>query len=792
LIVAPELSVELVRTLWDAARASHHRRVLLLDGDAGWTASRARQAVAALPELTPVWLTERQLTERPFADTTPSVKASGEKCWSEEDIPPLPAPSHPQESREKSLSSRCELARTLPTTLPIRAAPQLLGLDLDLLIYDAHSGFDPDGFGASTGAIRGGGILILLTPPLADWPTRTDPEAGRIAVWPHSAESLTGRFIARLVRVLIADPSIVSVHQPEHRSARRTAPDPALSDLARRPLLSGPATINPPGRPSEQPTSDQQRAIDAILNTARGRARRPLVLTAHRGRGKSAALGFAAGQLLRAGACRILVTAPRRSAVAAVFRHAHPVAPAAIAQDGSPRLGELRFHSPDSLVADLPPADLLLVDEAAGIPAPLLATLLAHYPRIVFATTTHGYEGTGRGFEIRFRATLERLTPHWRALTLDTPIRWAPEDPLEALTFRALLLDAAPAADAQLIAAIPATCRCERLDPDRLARDTPILHELFGLLVLAHYQTRPMDLRMLLDGPNVRIYVLRHGERIAATLLAAEEGGFTDAGLRESIYLGRRRPRGHLLPQTLSAHAGLLDAPACRYLRVIRIAVHPALSGRGLGRLLLRALFREGRADGFDLAGASFGATPELLQFWDRCGYRPVQIGASRNAASGEHAVVVLRPLNAHGWRFAAAARLRLAFRLPVLLAGPLRALAPDVVVALLAALHAGLESSPDPEADESEPELAGFVSGHRTLDATLPLLAGLTRRHLGVCLHAGTITPRDAALLVATFCQLRPLAELVQFFLSPGRAALLTEIRRAAGQLRAAPRRDH
>ncbi|AFL76274.1 tRNA(Met) cytidine acetyltransferase TmcA [Thiocystis violascens] len=776
MIVAHALSVDLVRNLWEQARASHHRRVLLLAGAADWTASGARLAVAALPELSPVWL-----TQRPLAD---SIR-------------------------------------------PIRDAIQLLGQDLELLIYDAHGGFDPDGFGAATGAIRGGGLLILLTPPLADWPNRSDPEAERIAVWPHSADSLTGRFLARLVRVLMADPTIVAIQQQdlllslpdwtasqpagcatpglneaEGRSVTSvTVPSP--KDERRRvedghgpwplPILRSvePARAETPERirpgvlrPRAEPvTLDQQQAVDAILKTSHGRARRPLVLTAHRGRGKSAALGLAAGHLLHAGECRILVTAPRRASVDPVFRHAEAVLRETEHPEVAAAIGKLSFQSPAELIAAGPDADLLLVDEAAGIPAPLLETLLARYPRVVFATTVHGYEGTGRGFEIRFRATLDRLTPNWRALRLDTPIRWAPADPLETLTFRALLLDAAPAPDDQLTAASPATCRCERLDPEALAQDEPTLRELFGLLVLAHYQTRPMDLRMLLDGANVRIYVLRHGERIAATLLAAEEGGFADPALRESIYLGQRRPRGHLLPQTLSAHAGLLEAPAFRYLRVIRIAVHPALIGRGLGRRLLRALFRDGRADGIDLAGASFGATPELLRFWDRCGYRPVQIGTSRNAASGEQAVVVLRRLNVHGWRFAALARQRLASRLPVLLAGPLRALSPDVAVALLASLPAGTESPT--QARESRHELAGFVSGHRTLDATLPLLAHMTRHQLRTSLDAGSITPREAALLVATACQLRPMAELISIFLFPGHSGLLSDLRRIAGQLR-------
>ncbi|RKT46798.1 tRNA(Met) cytidine acetyltransferase TmcA [Thiocapsa rosea] len=750
----------LARTLQRQAQATGHRATLLLSGDADWTATHAWRCVAALPDQVPTWL-----TERPLADGA----------------------------------------------LPLRAADRLLGSDLDLLVYDAHRGFDPDGFGAATGAIRGGGLLLLLTPHLEAWPDLTDPQAERIAVWPNTAASVGGRFLRRLARLLGSEPGLIHLAQADAVSL--STAQRVVSDAARNmPESSDPGRTAAENDPdlTEPATSDQDHAIAAILAVAHGRARRPLVIRAHRGRGKSAALGLAAGKLLGERPLRILVTAPRRSATDALFKHAAAVL-AGDAQTRAPDAesgsrtdkttaaaanrsgygeapGSLEFVSPADLAAQTPAADLLLIDEAAGIPAPMLETLLARYPRVVFATTVHGYEGTGRGFDVRFRDTLDRLTPNWREIALDTPIRWADGDPLEALTFRALLLDAAPATAEVLSDADAAEIRCERLDRDALGQDEKTLRELFGLLVLAHYQTRPMDLRMLLDGPNVRVYVLRWRDHVVATLLAAEEGSFTDPDLREAIFTGRRRPRGHLLPQTLSTHAGLAEAPALRYLRVIRIAVHPALARCGLGRRLLRRLAHDARAEGVDLLGASFGATPELIRFWDRCGFRPAQMGTSRNAASGEHALVVLRRLGTRGWRFAAEAEARLEARLPVLLAGPLRTLDPVTVVALVAALRAEPEPEPPSAACRDaidDHELSGFIDGHRSLDATLPLLADLTRRRLGPCLRAARIAIEDAALLIAATRQLQGPAALASRFGASGHDAILTRIRHAAEMLR-------
>jgi tRNA(Met) cytidine acetyltransferase len=722
------------------ARAPRHRLTLVLSGDPDWTAVAARSVVAAVGRESPVfWISDRPLD---------------------------------------------------PGVRPLAAATRLLGGECGLLIYDAWSGFDPDGFGAVTGTLRGGGLLVLLTPSFGGWPKLPDPQAARIAPWPLGADAAGRRFIARLVRVLSRRSGVVIHTQRDDAAGSVTdSPFPCVNDTATD--IPWPATD--PARPA---TPDQQRAIEAILRHARGRPRRPLVLTAHRGRGKSAALGLAAARLLApetataaARPYRILVTAPNRASCEALFRHAALAWPGSRPDGSGLRAGDrvIVFMAPDACREAHPDADLLLVDEAAGIPAPLLTALLEQYPRVVFATTVHGYEGTGRGFDLRFRETLDRLTPQWRGLTLEAPIRWAAGDPLESLVFRALLLDAAAAGTADLESIDPAAWQPERLNRDALAVDDALLGQVFGLLVLAHYQTRPLDLRLLLDGPGVRVLVLRHQGLVAGTLIAVAEGGMADPELLQAVYDGRRRPRGHLLPQTLSAHGGLLDAPRLRYLRVVLIAVHPTLARRGLGRRLLRGLYRAARGEGIDLVGTSFGATPGLIGFWSAAGYRPVQIGLSRNAASAEHALVMLRRVSRSGAAFLGAAGRRLEARLPVLLPGPLRRLDPAVAAAVIAAMRNSgrLPRGADPaQQSEQQLELQSFTAGHRTLEAALPALAAATGQWLGPALRCGHVTADEAALLAAAAAQLRPAGELVELFQASGRAALIERLRGVVGRM--------
>ncbi len=709
----------LATRLREQARAMLQRRLLVLAGDADWGRAVADELCRSLP-LTPAsWI----------GDAAPASL--------------------------ESLSGRRALA--------------LLGQEREALVFDAHSGFDPDVFGAVSGAVVGGGLLILLTPPLAQWPVFADPAAARISTAPLSFADVSGRFLQRLVRVLGAAKGVTVVEQ-QAESLPVIAGNPAPGEIA-------PAFDHDGFR-----SADQQTAVAALVHVIHGHRRRPVVLVADRGRGKSAALGIAAARLLREGLKRIVITAPRIDAVAALFEQAAGLLPEARQRRGHLQWREasIEFHPPDELLLNPRDADLLLVDEAAAIPAPLLIRLLERHSRIAFATTVHGYEGTGRGFAVRFRRTLDALTPGWREVRLQTPIRWAADDPVERFVFRALLLDASAAADDDVTDVVPASCEFVRFDRDTLAADEQALSQLFGLLVQAHYRTRPNDLRNLLDGPGLRVYALRYREQIVATALVSAEGGF-DADMAQAIATGKRRPRGHLIPQSLAAHLGLTDGACLRCARIMRIAVHPAAQRRGLGTLLLQQIRRQAAADGFDLVGASFGAGEELLAFWSKEKLLPVRLGFSRDHASGTHSVMVLQALSKKGAVVYTAARARFLADFPLQLADPLRELDPQLAALLLCRNvdDAVLDVSLHPW---DKREVDAFVEGARSFEDSLASLYRLALHALATA-DSG-LDAQVRGLLVAKLLQKHRWGEVAVLLDVPGRAAVLECLRRVAGTL--------
>lgn len=575
-------------------------------------------------------------------------------------------------------------------------ARQRLGTETPLVVWDGWQGNPPDALAAITGTIQAGGLWLWLMPPLGDWPDFPDPDYARMGL-PDSGHH---PFMARMADVISDDGAVIRV------SAGDDDPAPAVPAAA-----FGQQAFQVAGTP------DQEQAIEAVVRAGQGRRRRPLVITADRGRGKSAALGIAAVRLLRGGRNRIVVVSPRKDNVATLFRHAADQV--GIDHHGQTRLqleagASLEWLPVDELLASRPEAELVMVDEAAAIPAPLLKQILLGWPRVVFASTVHGYEGSGRGFNLRFQSVLDRETPHWQSLTLDQPVRWSPLDPLEPLVNRLFLLDA----DAK--GAEPTgNLTVEDWQPGQASEVE--LARAFGLLVDAHYRTTPGDLRQWMDDSDAATVVARQGADIVGVLWATVEGGLAPE-LAQSVLRGERRLKGHLLPQSLANHGGDAEAATLRMLRVVRVAVHDQCRRQGIGRKLLERATQRASKMGLDAIGTSYGAAEELLPFWQCSGFATVRLGISREASSGEYAVQMLRGLSGRGVAVQQRLSARFAEQWPVMLPVVWPTLSPALVLAITADLPPAV-----PLTEQEVTELEAFAHGHRGFELTLPALKRLT-----------------------------------------------------------------
>ncbi|STQ75775.1 tRNA(Met) cytidine acetyltransferase TmcA [Grimontia hollisae] len=492
--------------------------------------------------------------------------------------------------------------------IPWSRAKQMLGQETGSLAVDIRHVWDIEKLCAAAGCIRGGGLLVLI--------------AGK--------EHRTGlrRFDNRLMQ-LAKHPAVAICRQNgDHEFP--------LGDVC----LHQSRQLDPvTGK-----TVSQQRAVEAIERVLRGHRRRPALLVADRGRGKSSAMGIAAAEILRHGTQKIIVTSPRFANVDALFSHARQRG--ALQAQGKFSLvdesgGRLEFIAPDVLLRERPICDLLLVDEAAAIPLPMLGNIVRHYSRVVFSSTEHGYEGTGRSFSTRFRTLLDTEAKGWREIRLTEPVRWAQQDPLERWLFEAFLFDVEPALPANTQASVS----YQTLSQTALAQDEAELRQLFSLLVTAHYQTSPNDLVQLLDGEHLVILGAYCDGVLIGALLASMEGGF-EPSLAQAVARGERRLRGHLLAQSLATHTGLAEVLAEPMLRIVRLAVLPEFRRQGIARSLVKYFEETALKQGIAVTGTSFGITPTLWQFWSKLGYLPLRLGVQRDAASGTYSLQLAKAIS--------------------------------------------------------------------------------------------------------------------------------------------------
>ncbi len=475
-------------------------------------------------------------------------------------------------------------------------AKNWLGQELDLIYFDATKVFNLDAFAIAVGCLKAGGELHLW---LNDEP-HIDEDSCR---WGGSENGIfTPRFDQRLHQLLA--PFIGTTQK-----------------------LVASQNIEK----SEKIATPEQQSILQQIQSSKAEI---LVITAKRGRGKSALAGLLTNQIRNQNNGKIWLTAPNKSAVKNLQNFAEK---------------ELEFIAPDELCRQIIQnpqqfaEDWLFIDEGAMLPLATLNQLISTFQKIVITTTIHSYEGTGRGFLLKFLKNLPRPYQHFE---LYKPLRWREDDLLELLVENLLLLNAEdklvqPEFKAQ------STVQISEISQTKLVEN---ISDFYGLLTLAHYRTSPLDLRRLLDAPQQRFWLAQDKKHLLGGVWTIQEGGLLDNNLILDICRGIRRPAGNLGAQSVAFYAHLPEACELTSLRISRIAAQPNWQGKGLGQKLISQLKADLLAQAkVDYISVSFGYTLELANFWQKSGFHLVQISEHKEASSGCYNAIMLCGLTEKG-----------------------------------------------------------------------------------------------------------------------------------------------
>lgn len=395
---------------------------------------------------------------------------------------------------------------------------------------------------------------------------------------------------------------------------------------------------------AEARTLDQAKAIltftDAITSKSLSQT---VSLTAARGRGKSAALGLSIALAVLHSYSNIFVTSPSPENLKTLFEFIFKGFDKLgweehldydIVQSTNPewkgavvRVNIFRQHRQTIQYIQpqdyhvLGQAELVVIDEAAAIPLPLVRSLLGPY-LVFMASTINGYEGTGRSLSLKLLQQLREMSRPSSALgvnnssstgegggdkktsassstlnvvrslkeiKLSTPIRYAPGDAIEKWLNSLLCLDATIAVPSKKTlqgCPHPSNCELFYVNRDTLFSYHPasevFLQRMMSLYVASHYKNSPNDLQLMSDAPGHHLFVLlpplNEGDNTLPDPLVvvqvALEGNISKQSVLDNLSRGKMAG-GDLIPWTISQQYQDDDFASLSGARIVRVAVHP-------------------------------------------------------------------------------------------------------------------------------------------------------------------------------------------------------------------------
>lgn len=403
-------------------------------------------------------------------------------------------------------------------------------------------------------------------------------------------------------------------------------------------------------------TVDQAKALLTFVDAiAEKTLRSTVALTAARGRGKSAAMGVAVAAAVAHGYSNIFITSPSPENLKTFFEfifkgfdalgyadHIDYTIIQSTNKDWNKAIVRINIHRQHRQTIQyirpedahvLGQAELVVIDEAAAIPLPLVKKLMGPY-LVFMSSTINGYEGTGRSLSLKLIKQLreqsnskaanvaaetqvaDRSTGRaakeesgqlggrsLREITLSEPIRYAQGDAVEKWLNSLLCLDATlPRAKTNIHGCPdPSQCQLLNVNRDTLFSFHPVserfLQQMIALYVASHYKNSPNDLQLMSDAPAHELFVLvppvsEDSQKLPEPLCVVQvalEGQISRQSVLNSLGRGSR-PSGDLIPWLVSQQFQDDEFASLSGARVVRIATNPEYASMGYGSRALELL----------------------------------------------------------------------------------------------------------------------------------------------------------------------------------------------------------
>ncbi|XP_010189130.1 PREDICTED: N-acetyltransferase 10 [Mesitornis unicolor] len=544
---------------------------------------------------------------------------------------------------------------------------KILGNTFGMCVLQDFEALTPNLLARTVETVEGGGIVVILLRTmnsLKQLYTMTMDVHSRYRTEAH--QDVVGRFNERFILSLASCKNCIVIDDqlnilPISSHVASITPVPPQSqedslrpqDLELKELKESLQDTQPVGVLVDGcKTLDQAKAVLKFIEAISEKTLRSTVaLTAARGRGKSAALGLAIAGAVAFGYSNIFVTSPSPDNLHTLFEFIFKGFDALqyqehldyeIVQSLNPEFNKAvvrvnvfkehrqtiqYIHPADSV--KLGQAELVVIDEAAAIPLPLVKNLLGPY-LVFMASTINGYEGTGRSLSLKLIQQLRQQSAQTQVtmtaenkstatakltsartlheVSLHESIRYAPGDPVEKWLNDLLCLDCLNITRIISGCPLPETCDLYYVNRDTLfcyhRASEVFLQRLMALYVASHYKNSPNDLQMLSDAPAHHLFCLlppvpptqNSLPEVLAVVQVCMEGEISRQSIMNSLSRGKKAS-GDLIPWTISEQFQDPDFGGLSGGRVVRIAVHPDYQGMGYGSraLTLLQMYYEGK-----------------------------------------------------------------------------------------------------------------------------------------------------------------------------------------------------
>lgn len=526
----------------------------------------------------------------------------------------------------------------------------ILGSTYGMLVLQDFEAITPNILARTIETVEGGGMIVLLLPSMTSLKqlyTMTMDVHQRFRT--NDEHDITPRFNERFLLSLASCHSCLVlddqlnilplssyikdikpvVLDDEERSQNHIVSAKEKELLALRESLQD---TQPVGTLVDQArTLDQAKGILQFISAISEKTLQTTVaLTAARGRGKSAALGIAIAAAIAYGYSNIFVTSPSPENLKTLFEFIFKGFDALkykdqvdyeIVQSTNPAFNKaivrvnifrehrqtIQYIQPQDY-QKLGQAELLVIDEAAAIPLPIVKKLLGPY-LVYISSTINGYEGTGRSLSLKLIQELREKSSQstnksgrkFYEIKLEEPIRYGENDHVEKWLYDVLCLGATTATQITNKCPHPSDCSLYYVNRDTLFSYNPaseaFLHNMMSLYVASHYKNTPNDLQIMSDAPNHHLFVLLGPidentttlPDIYTVIQVGLEGNINKETVVANLIRGQS-PTGDLIPYLISRQYQETDFGTLSGARIVRIATHPDYIGTGYGQRAMELL----------------------------------------------------------------------------------------------------------------------------------------------------------------------------------------------------------